>query len=327
MPDITVSADVHSFMQAANAAAARTVLSAASLAGNTFTGQQIISLNGAASTPPLTLTGTWFSGGSATTTKPQLLIEPSGTTSTNWSTSGTGLGINSPSGFSGNVIDAQVNGTELLRLTSTGNLGVFHSSNNGTHTYIGRNGLAVRVAGTGMIGCLSPDTIGLWLSSGTPFGFSSNAGLDSGFAPDVTLSRAAASILKIGGVNGGGIKILQATTTLSGVTGASVTATNLVPARAQVIGVATRVTTGLGTGSGTTGYTVGDGSDADRFGAVTGTIAGTDTDSSTDATADPRMTWSASAQNIVITAAGGNFDGTGAIRVEVYYLGDTAPTS
>ena len=131
----------------------------------------------------------------------------------------------------------------------------------------------------------------------------------------------------IGGSYGGGIVVKVASTTLASVTGASVTATDLVPAKAQVIGVATYVTVALGTGSGTTGYTVGDGTDADRFGAVTGTIIGTDTDSLTDATADPRMTWSASAANIVVTAVGGNFDGTGTIRVEVYYIGDTAPTS
>ena len=58
----------------------------------TLTGRFISSLNGAASAPPGTFTGTWFTGGTATTTKPQVLIEPTGTTSTAWSTSGTGLG-------------------------------------------------------------------------------------------------------------------------------------------------------------------------------------------------------------------------------------------
>lgn len=114
------------------------------------------------------------------------------------------------------------------------------------------------------------------------------------------------------------LAIKHATTTLSAVSGASVTATNLIPAKSNVLGVNTIVTTALGTGSGTTGYTVGDGSDADRWGAVTGTAAGTDTDQS-DATADPRG-WFSAANNVVITAAGGNFDGTGAIFVDVAYL-------
>jgi hypothetical protein len=44
-----------------------------------------------------------------------VLIEPTGTTSTAWSTSGTGLGVNAASGFAGNLLDLQVNGTSQLR--------------------------------------------------------------------------------------------------------------------------------------------------------------------------------------------------------------------
>jgi len=68
----------------------------------------IITGNGAASTPALTLNGTVFTGGSATTTKPQLLLEPSGTTSTNWSTNGTLFGGNAASGFTGDLFSMQV---------------------------------------------------------------------------------------------------------------------------------------------------------------------------------------------------------------------------
>lgn len=83
----------------------------------------VFSANAAASTPPLTLTGTWFTGGSATTTKPQLLIEPAGTTSTGWSTSGTGLGINAPSGFTGYLLSGQLNGASRFDVTSSGSIG------------------------------------------------------------------------------------------------------------------------------------------------------------------------------------------------------------
>jgi hypothetical protein len=86
----------------------------------TLTGRFISSLNGAASAPPGTFTGTWFTGGTATTTKPQVLIEPTGTTSTAWSTSGTGLGVNAASGFAGNLLDLQVNGTSNFNVDSTG---------------------------------------------------------------------------------------------------------------------------------------------------------------------------------------------------------------
>lgn len=85
-----------------------------------FTAAQTISVNGAASTPPLALTGTIFTGGSATTTKPALLIEPSGTTSTGWSTSGTGLGINLASGFTGNLLDLQKNGVRVFGVSDDG---------------------------------------------------------------------------------------------------------------------------------------------------------------------------------------------------------------
>jgi len=106
--------------------------------------------------------------------------------------------------------------------------------------------------------------------------------------------------------------------TLSGVTGASVTATNLIPDGAIVMGVTTKVTTGLGVTSGTTGYTVGDGTDVDRWGAIVGTAAGTSSDNR-DWTATTVQAFIA-ANNVVITASGGNFDGTGVIYVSVQYL-------
>jgi hypothetical protein len=85
----------------------------------TLAGRFISSLNGAASAPPGTFTGTWFTGGTATTTKPQVLIEPTGTTSTAWSTSGTGLGVNAVSGFVGRLLDLQINGTSEWSLSNT----------------------------------------------------------------------------------------------------------------------------------------------------------------------------------------------------------------
>lgn len=80
------------------------------------------SANGAASTPPVSLTGTWFTGGSSTTTKPHFLVQPTGTTSTGWSTSGTGLGINAASGFTGNLADLQLNGVSKFNVLSTGTI-------------------------------------------------------------------------------------------------------------------------------------------------------------------------------------------------------------
>jgi hypothetical protein len=86
----------------------------------TLSGRFISSLNGTASAPPGTFTGTWFTGGTSTTTKPQVVIEPAGTTSTSWSTSGTGFGVNAASGFVGRLLDLQVNGTSFFNIGSTG---------------------------------------------------------------------------------------------------------------------------------------------------------------------------------------------------------------
>jgi len=85
------------------------------------------------------------------------------------------------------------------------------------------------------------------------------------------------------------------------------------------------VTTELGAGTGTTGYAVGDGVDANRWGDIVGTIAGTSSGQA-DATADPTG-WFTAANNVVLTAAGGNFDGTGVIRVVASCATMSAPTS
>jgi hypothetical protein len=86
----------------------------------THTGRWIQSTSGAASAPPYSLTGTWFAGGTSSSTKPHLLIEPAGTTSNNWSTAGTGLGVNAPSGFTGRVLDIQTNSSSRLSVSSNG---------------------------------------------------------------------------------------------------------------------------------------------------------------------------------------------------------------
>ena len=106
------------------------------------TGDITLSLNGAASTPPLDITGTWFTGGTSTTTKPQVLIEPAGATSTNWSTSGTGFGVNAASGFTGNLLDLKVNGTSRFVVTPTGyNIGA-------NPTFTATNGVTFNTSGS-----------------------------------------------------------------------------------------------------------------------------------------------------------------------------------
>lgn len=90
----------------------------------TLSGRMTNTFNSLASAPAKSWTGTWFTGGTATTTKPHLLLEPTGTTSTNWSTAGTGLGINAAAAFTGNLADFQINGSRLASLSSTGSFRV-----------------------------------------------------------------------------------------------------------------------------------------------------------------------------------------------------------
>jgi hypothetical protein len=125
--------------------------------------------------------------------------------------------------------------------------------------------------------------------------------------------------------NGSTANIKSATTSVTAAAGATVTATNLIPAKAFLIGVSTRITTTLGATSGTTGFNVGDVTDADRFGVQAAITAGSTT-SNGDATADPTG-WALAARSVVLTAVGGNFDGTGAVRVTVHYFDNTAPTA
>ena len=81
-------------------------------------GRFINSYNAAAiaSAPAKAFTGTWYTSGTATTTKPHLLIEPTGTTSTGWNTNGTALGVNAPSTFGGALLDLQKNGTSVFKV-------------------------------------------------------------------------------------------------------------------------------------------------------------------------------------------------------------------
>jgi hypothetical protein len=80
--------------------------------------------NGAASNPGERIDGTWYTAGTSTTSKPQLLIEPAGTSSTGWAAAGTGLGVNAASGFTGNLFDFQLAGVSKASLTSAGALTV-----------------------------------------------------------------------------------------------------------------------------------------------------------------------------------------------------------
>lgn len=114
------------------------------------------------------------------------------------------------------------------------------------------------------------------------------------------------------------IKTVTGTKTTSSGTGTE-TISGVVPV-GIVLGVSVRVTTALA-GTGLTTFSIGDSSDADRWGTGIAKDAGT-----TTTIADFTITTVpiyASADNIVLTAAAGQFD-SGALRYTIHYIDITA---
>jgi hypothetical protein len=173
----------------------------------TLTARWTNSTNGAASAPPGAFTGTWFTGGTATTTKPQFLIEPTGTTSTAWSTNGTGFGVNAPSGFTGNLLDLQVNGTSQLRVNNAGTINnsfsisneqIIGGGNAGRITLSSSNaaillGTTLNSSRCGYVSTAAGWVEGFSLSNDIPLRWSSTTNAVQ--TPDVLLFRDAAGIL------------------------------------------------------------------------------------------------------------------------------------
>jgi hypothetical protein len=188
----------------------------AGLGANTFTGQQIISLNGAASTPPSLMTGTWYSGGSGATTKPQDLIEcNSGTTaSAGWSTAGTGLGANACAGFSGSLLDLQVNGSSVFLVTSAGGIAMSGGINSAGGLIAGtsvRVGAAAAFFWNGRSNILSPadGVIELTNNAGTGFTRLSLGGTTSTFGA-LGVTNQANPIILVRDATGGNTASLDA---------------------------------------------------------------------------------------------------------------------
>lgn len=88
----------------------------------TFSAGIGISKNGAASTSPESLTGSLYTGGTGTTTFPYWYYNVGATAPTTFSTNGTLMGANFASGFTGRIADWYINGTEVAKLSTYGNL-------------------------------------------------------------------------------------------------------------------------------------------------------------------------------------------------------------
>jgi hypothetical protein len=101
---------------------------------NSFSGVLSDSKNGALSLASFGLTGSPVTGGTGTTTYP-LAYFNAGSAPSTWSTAGTELGFNAPSGFTGNLLDFHVNGgNSVAKLDYQGNITVTSCSGCGTGT-------------------------------------------------------------------------------------------------------------------------------------------------------------------------------------------------
>lgn len=143
--------------------------------GNITLGTRLTNaLNGAASAPPVSLTGTWFTGGTSTTTKPAFLIEPAGTASTSWSTAGTGLGVNAPSGFGGDLAWLGVAGTKAFGVDSAGRV------------LVGINNSAVPSSSFSLLHVINGNIkVGLWDAPTSGSNVTISAGLGSSASPSL----------------------------------------------------------------------------------------------------------------------------------------------
>lgn len=258
-----------------------------------------------------------------------------------WNTSGTITGIkynvtDTASNAASLLVDLQVSGVSRAAINKAGAIaltGTFSapflrpkgfSSLEGFFNDSGSGGVGFRTNGGAVPLLINNGSVDLMLASSIGFGGSNDVNFFREAADEFSMRRGsnAASFYVHSTYSSATdyhrLALKSAKTTLSNVSGASVTATGLIPDGAVVVGVTTKVTTALGTSNGTTGYQVGDGTDADRWGAITGTAAGTSSDNR-DWTATTVQAFT-SAQDVVITATGGNFNGTGAIVVSVQYL-------
>lgn len=150
-----------------------------------WSGNHNFTFTGVASTPAIQVSGSWFSGGSGSTTLPQLLIQPTGTTSTTWPTQGTGLGLNAASAFTGHLIEGKVGGTTVSYLDYLGNMSAagfisnsYNSTGNNQSITLQSNSFTTANTGVVLDGGAWSNSAGIAIAAAiTPiFNTTSNAG-------------------------------------------------------------------------------------------------------------------------------------------------------
>ena len=237
-----------------------------------------------------------------------------------------------------NVFDVDARGFTTLRkvATSVDYVNVFIVRRGTTEVFAVRDDGATAAPAfscpAGGAGLSSMNADGFAVRSSGSFRISSDT---TAFSPDVFLRRDAAGVFaQYNGTNAQESRLYGTFTsstnyqrmtvksvkqTLSALSGASATTTGtFIPDGAVVVGVTTRVATLL---TGAAGYTIGDGTDADRWGDITGTAVGTTSDNR-DWTAGTIECFTAGG-NITLTAKTSNFT-AGAVEICVFYLAGEA---
>jgi hypothetical protein len=279
----------------------------------------------AANTAAYAVTGYSLTGSNA-----QSVIDLAGT----WNTTGT------PSAIKLNVTDTASNASSLLMQLQTGGtnrLTVNKSGDAVGRRFGGASHFFSQESGIPSIYHASVESLGVTqgsvsVRSAASIGFSTSI---SGAAADVRMWRDAAATWALrddlnpqemrcygtftSSTNYQRMTVKSVKQTLSALSGASATTTGtFIPDGAVVVGVTTRVGTTL---TGATGYTIGDGTDADRWGDITGTAIGTTSDNA-NWTAGTIECFTAGG-NVTLTANGSNFT-AGAIEICVFYLAGQA---
>jgi hypothetical protein len=236
----------------------------------------------------------------------------------------------------------RVGGTELAAVAR---LGGFLATSNGSTTpaygsasntdfgiYFESSRLMVREATNAIAGFgdLGASTIGLIMGSTRPIGWSATTP-DGTYDTAMVRDGASGKLAIRSGTTAQEVRIYDTYTSASdyhrlgmatvrisqtATAGATITLTGLIPDGAVVMGVTTKVTTAL-TG-GVTGYQIGTAADADRWGVAATATIGTTTDNR-DWTNGTIECFTA-ATDVILTANGANFSGTGVIYVSIQYL-------
>lgn len=194
----------------------------------TFTAANIFSANGAASTPALSVTGSPFTGGTGTTTKPLFFVETAGATSNAWNTAGTMMGVNAPTGFNGDILSLRSEGVNFFNFYYEQASGtcIFGPPSNGFSFYAGQYFYSYPVNSLRLGRPGVSAWLGLDLTSAAPIEWNGDAGFARVGAAALKatdggagLGSIDASAYKVGGVAGvsGTITAASTVTVVNGI--------------------------------------------------------------------------------------------------------------